>query len=173
MDRLSATQTNIIIEKSIILRTHWIIISIMHDSSRAYRTVCLYCPRHDLSLITLTVTRPLNCAAACEIVNRRSSLAAYAITEAIADLIETLPLVNIAYQLHERNSRQPICLPWAVQNKSSAVAEMGDSGHNRHGPKGGGVLCPFRGALGTHLIQCGLRGGLYLASSSTAAVWPQ
>ena len=42
--------------------------------------------------------------------------------------------------------------------KSSAVAQMGDRGHNRHGPKGGGVLCPFRGALGTGLIQCGLRG---------------
>ena len=42
-------------------------------------------------------------------------------------------------------------------NKSSAVAEMGDRGHNRHRPKrGGGVLCPFRGALGTRLIQCGL-----------------
>jgi len=33
--------------------------------------------------------------------------------------------------------------------KSSAVAEVGDRGHNRHGPKWGGVLCPFRGALGT------------------------
>ena len=57
-----------------------------------------------------------------------------------------------------------------LHNKSSAVAEMGDRGHNRHGPKrGGGVLCPFRGALGTRLIQCGLRGGLLpyqLASSS-------
>ena len=38
---------------------------------------------------------------------------------------------------------------------------MGDRGHNRHGPKGGGVLCPFRGALGTRLIQRGLRGSLY------------
>jgi len=38
---------------------------------------------------------------------------------------------------------------------------MGDRGHNGHGPKGGGVLCPFRGALGTSLIQCGLRWGLY------------
>jgi len=28
--------------------------------------------------------------------------------------------------------------------KSSAVAEMGDRGHNRHGPKRGEVLCPFR-----------------------------
>jgi len=26
---------------------------------------------------------------------------------------------------------------------------MGDRGHNRHGPKRGGVLCPFRGAPGT------------------------
>jgi len=30
-------------------------------------------------------------------------------------------------------------------NKSSAVDEMGDRGHNRHGPKIGGLLCPFRG----------------------------
>jgi len=36
-----------------------------------------------------------------------------------------------------------------VFNKSSAVAEMGDRGHNRHGPKRGrGLLCPFRGELG-------------------------
>ena len=34
-------------------------------------------------------------------------------------------------------------------NKSSAVAEMGDRGHNRHGPKRGGLLCPFcEGELG-------------------------
>ena len=29
-------------------------------------------------------------------------------------------------------------------DKSSAVAEMGDRGHNRHGPKRGGALCLFR-----------------------------
>jgi len=29
-------------------------------------------------------------------------------------------------------------------NKSSAVAEMGDLGHNRHGWKRGELLCPFR-----------------------------
>ena len=60
--------------------------------------------------------------------------------------------------------------------KSSAVAEMGDRGHNRHGPKIGGVLCPFRGALGTRLIQCGLRRCLLPyqgASSIHPAVWPQ
>ena len=28
-------------------------------------------------------------------------------------------------------------------NKSSAVAEMGDRGHNRHGPKRGGCFAPF------------------------------
>jgi len=33
------------------------------------------------------------------------------------------------------------------QNKSSAVAEMDDRGHNRHGPKrGGGCCAPFSGA---------------------------
>ena len=31
------------------------------------------------------------------------------------------------------------------RNKSSAVAEMGDRDHNRHGPKrGGGLLCLLR-----------------------------
>jgi len=29
--------------------------------------------------------------------------------------------------------------------KSSALAEMGDSGHNRHRPKKGVLHCPFRG----------------------------
>ena len=32
-------------------------------------------------------------------------------------------------------------------NKSSALAEMGDRGHNRHGPKGGGSCAPF--------VKCG------------------
>ena len=32
------------------------------------------------------------------------------------------------------------------RNKSSAVAEMGDRGHNRHGPKRGGCCAPFAGA---------------------------
>ena len=37
---------------------------------------------------------------------------------------------------------------------------MGNCGHNRHGPKRGGLLCPFHGKLGPHLIQCGLGPGL-------------
>jgi len=41
-------------------------------------------------------------------------------------------------------------------NKSSAVAEMGDRGHNRHGPKRGGLLCPpLRGGRDFRLTQCG------------------
>jgi len=44
---------------------------------------------------------------------------------------------------------------------SSAVAEMGDCGQNRHRPKGGGLLCPFCGGeLGPHLTQCRLGWGL-------------
>jgi len=30
--------------------------------------------------------------------------------------------------------------------KSSAIAEMGDRGHNRYGPKIERLLCPFRGS---------------------------
>ena len=57
--------------------------------------------------------------------------------------------------------------------KSSAVAEMGDRGHNRHRNKrGGGVLCPFRGALGIRLIQCGLRGGLLLYQVASSSIQP-
>jgi len=38
----------------------------------------------------------------------------------------------------------------ALYNKSSAVAEMGDRGHNRHGPKRGrGCCAPFTGAAGS------------------------
>ena len=43
-----------------------------------------------------------------------------------------------------------------VDYKSSALAEMGDRGHNGHGRKEGGLLCPFCGELGPRLIQCGL-----------------
>jgi len=42
-----------------------------------------------------------------------------------------------------------------INDKSSAVAEMGNRGHNRHGPKRGGQLCPFRGELGPRLVQYG------------------
>jgi len=57
-------------------------------------------------------------------------------------------------------------------NKSSTVAEMGDCGHNRHGRKEGGMLCPFRGALGTRLIQCGLCGGLLPYQVASSSIQP-
>jgi len=57
-------------------------------------------------------------------------------------------------------------------NKSSAVAEMGDRGHNRHGPKRGGCCAPFHGALGTRLIQCGLRRGLLPYQVASSSIQP-
>jgi len=59
-----------------------------------------------------------------------------------------------------------------IPNKSSAVAEIGDRGHNRHGPKREGVLCPFRGALGTRPIQCGLRRYLLPYQVVTSSIQP-
>ena len=45
----------------------------------------------------------------------------------------------------------------ATVYKSSAVAEMGDRGHSRHGPKiGGGGAVPLSRELGPLLVQCGL-----------------
>jgi len=57
-------------------------------------------------------------------------------------------------------------------NKSSAVAEMGDRGHNRHGPKRGGLLCLFRGELGPRLIQCGLGRGLLPYQAASSSIQP-
>ena len=59
------------------------------------------------------------------------------------------------------------------KNKSSAVAEMSDRGHNRHGPKRGGLLYPFRGGkLGPRLTQCGLRGGLLPYQVVSSSIQP-
>ena len=52
--------------------------------------------------------------------------------------------------------------PITYGNHNKVVTEMGDRGHNRHGPKMGGgkeLLCPFRGELGPRLIKCGLGRG--------------
>jgi len=45
---------------------------------------------------------------------------------------------------------------------------MGDHIHNTHGPKRWGLLCHFRGELGSRLIQCSLGQGLlpYQVASS-------
>jgi len=51
----------------------------------------------------------------------------------------------------------------------SAVAETGNCGHNRHGPKRRGYCAPFTGELGPHLTQCGLgRGPLPYQVESSA-----
>jgi len=54
-------------------------------------------------------------------------------------------------------------------NKSSAVAEMGDRGHNRHGPKRGGCCAFADSSIGTRLIQSDLGRGLlpYQVASSS------
>ena len=60
-----------------------------------------------------------------------------------------------------------------MQNKSSAVAEMGDRGHNRHEPKrGSGLLCLFRGELGPCLTQCGLGPGLLQYKVASSSIQP-
>ena len=67
--------------------------------------------------------------------------------------------------------RRCFCHDCELGSKSSAVAEMGDRGHNRHGPKRAGCCAPFAGTeLDPGLIQCGLGRGLLpyqVASSST------
>jgi len=58
-------------------------------------------------------------------------------------------------------------------NKSSAVAEIDDRGHNRHGSKRGkGLLCPYRGKLGPCLIQCGLGRGLLSYQVASSSIQP-
>ena len=58
--------------------------------------------------------------------------------------------------------------PHPICYKSSAVAEMGDRGQSRRGPKTGGCA-PFAVELGRRLTQCGLDRGLlpYQVASSS------
>jgi len=60
--------------------------------------------------------------------------------------------------------------------KSSAVVKMGDCGHNRHGPKRGGLLCPFQGGrggqLGLRITQCGLGRGLLRYQVASSSIQP-
>ena len=61
--------------------------------------------------------------------------------------------------------------PLAYLNKSSAVAEMGDRGHNRHGPKRGAAV-PLSRELGPRLVQCGLGQGLLPYQAASSSVQP-
>ena len=57
-------------------------------------------------------------------------------------------------------------------NKRSAVAEMGDRGHNRHRPKTGAAVPLLRGELGPHLTQCGLGWGLLPYQVASSSIQP-
>ena len=60
--------------------------------------------------------------------------------------------------------------------KSSAVAEMGDRGHNKHGPKRGGCCAPFAGGAGysSNTVWPGPRSTLVPSGVFIhPAVWPQ
>ena len=61
----------------------------------------------------------------------------------------------------------------ATWKKSSAVAETGDCGHSRHGPKTG-LLCPVRGwaDLGPRQTQCGLGQGLLPYQVASSSIQP-
>ena len=56
--------------------------------------------------------------------------------------------------------------------RSSAVAEMGDRGHNRYGPKRGGAAVPLSRELGPRLAQCGLGQGLLLYQAASSSIQP-
>ena len=59
-------------------------------------------------------------------------------------------------------------------NKSSAVAEMGDRlvGHNKHGPKVARGCFGDGSPLGPHLTQCGLGRGLPLYQGASSPIQP-
>ena len=79
---------------------------------------------------------------------------------------------TVGWQQHRGYRRKSA----GMMNKSSALAEMGDRGHNRHAPKEEAAVPLSRGELGPRLSQCGLGRGLLLyqvASSIYPAVWPQ
>ena len=57
-------------------------------------------------------------------------------------------------------------------NKSSAVAEMGNRGHNRHGPKRGGAVPLSRVELGPRLTQCGLGWGILPYQMASSSIQP-
>jgi len=58
-------------------------------------------------------------------------------------------------------------------NKSSAVVEIGDCGHNRHEPKRGqGAAVPLSRRAGSCLIQCGLSRGLFLYQVASSSIQP-
>jgi len=90
---------------------------------------------------------------------------------------QTAHLALIKHHL-PRHCLQPIsystvlAVPTINFNKSSAVAEMVDRGHNRHGPRRWGLLRPFRAEMGPRLIQCGLGRGLLPYQVASSSIEP-
>ena len=61
----------------------------------------------------------------------------------------------------------------ANSDKSSAVAERGVGGHNRHGPKRRGCCATFAGEqLGPRVTQCGLGRGLLPYQVASSSIQP-
>jgi len=57
-------------------------------------------------------------------------------------------------------------------NKNSTVAEMGNCGHNRHGPKRGDAVPVSRGELGPRLTQHVLGRGLLPYQVASSSIQP-
>ena len=83
-------------------------------------------------------------------------------------------LVRISDKLGWQYKRRHSAMRTNV-DKSSTVAEMGDRGHNRHGPKRGGAVPLSRGAGNTSNTMCpaprstSVPSGVFI----NKAVWPQ
>ena len=74
-----------------------------------------------------------------------------------------LPVVIQENSAYINNLGKPSPHHHLFHYKSSAVAEMGDRGHNKHGPKRGRLLCSFcggEGKAGSPVTQCGLGQGI-------------
>ena len=70
------------------------------------------------------------------------------------------------------NDQNITSLAEVINNKRSAVAEMGDRGHNRQAPKRRGCCVPYAGELGPRLTQCGLDRGLLLYQVASSSIQP-
>ena len=106
----------------------------------------------------------------CSLISRQR----YIITPTNRIFSETrLPPKSIISPPASENSKFGKIAFCSIIDKSSAVAEMGDCGHNRHGPKRGGAAVHLsRGELGPRLTQCGLGRGLLPYQVSSSSIQP-
>jgi len=92
------------------------------------------------------------------------------IVAAAAEYITLQLLLRYLFLLSPHSMRRDISFTFV--NKNSARAEMGDRGHNRHGPKRGGCSAHFVGELGPHLTQCGLGRDLLPYQMASSSIQP-